>query len=269
MISHVDIPLPRHSGSNQAIKIVADAVHDYDHDIFFQPGNRKERKQMLRNIALGQQPSNVTRLSLRLRNAVPVSHLPDPQHIRRTLSQKANLKENIPFSPERKVPYVLSVRATTDEAKLAVIAGKLDFRAIDAEFDDAPIRISSDICLWDTGAHHCIISSDLLPTEFIQSSIHDPYRNEDQTTLQVDAVFAFSGSSFAITTIFHVLPLSTIPNQRSGVILGQSAFIDRLVYKSIPKIILESRGETVEDDCWGEIEVETAIDIYGYVVYGS
>ena len=49
-------------------------------------------------------------------------------------------------------------------------------------------------------------------------------------------------------------------------------FIDRLVYKSVPRIILRRRGEMRWWRMiagWGGFEVKTAIDIYGDGLCGS
>ena len=74
--------------------------------------------------------------------------------------------------------------------------------------------------------------------------------------MQVDASFGFSNFSISISTIFTVLPLSRIPNQQSGIILGQSAFINHISYRAIPRAILEAKGEYVEEGIWGDIAVE-------------
>lgn len=57
-----------------------------------------------------------------------------------------------------------------------------------------------------------------------------------------------------------VTPKTKMPNERSGVILGQSSFIDKMVIETTPRSILVKRGEEVKEDFWGEIKVKSMLD---------
>ena len=59
------------------------------------------------------------------------------------------------------------------------IPGEITLSAIDGEETDPSVQISNDNCLWDTGAHYCSISADLVtmidPT-FLELEVHENYR---------------------------------------------------------------------------------------------
>lgn len=78
--------------------------------------------------------------------------------------------------------------------------------------------------------------------------------------MQVDASFEFSNVKISMSTIFTVLPLLKNPNQRSGIILGQNAFMDLILYRAIPRAILEAKGEHVENEICGDIAVEEIVE---------
>lgn len=64
-----------------------------------------------------------------------------------------------------------------------------------------------------------------------------------------------------MSTIFHVVPLDKLPNQRSGIIFGQNGFIEKMVTECIPRAIMQRRGEEVEETCWGMINVKAYLDL--------
>ena len=159
-------------------------------------------------------------------------------------------------------PYI-TIKAGVDERFLACISGKLSLSGLDAEDDRLTEEILWSSCLWDTGAHACSISDVIFSDDFVaylQDLVHDPYRNSNVPAVQVDASFGFSDVTISISTIFTVLPLSKIPNQRSGVILGQNAFMDHILFRAVPRAIVEAKGEHVEEEIWGDIIVEEIVE---------
>jgi hypothetical protein len=63
--------------------------------------------------------------------------------------------------------------------------------------------------IWDTGAHHTLISEDILSAEFreyLKDKIHDPYRSEDGTRLQIEANVVFTNSLILIIAVAVVVP---------------------------------------------------------------
>lgn len=199
-------------------------------------------------------------LPLKIRNAQNAEQLPSPKKpstaVKKILKEKARITE-----PDRN-PYI-TIKAGVDESFLASISGKLSLSGLDAEDDSLREEIFSSSCLWDTGAHACSISEDLLSGDFLaylQDPIHDPYRNSNLPAVRVDASFGFSNANISISTIFTVLPLSKIPNQRSGIILGQNAFMNHILFRAVPRAILEAKGEFVEEGVWGDIVVEEILE---------
>lgn len=225
--------------------------------LLFRPKSREvkhELKQLARHYVAEKS------LPLRIRNAQNAEQLPPPK--KPSTVVKSFLKENARRTEPDRNPYTI-IKACVEEKLLASISGKLCLSGLDAEDDGLTEEILCSLCLWDTGAHACSISEDLLSDaflEYLQDPIHDPYRNSNGPAVQVDASFGFSNASISISTIFTVLPLSKIPNQRSGIILGQNAFMDHILYRSVPRAILEAKGEHVEEGVWGEIVVEEIVE---------
>jgi hypothetical protein len=250
------------------------------------PMQTKERQQALKELALSMcsTPENVpNRISggqtttpenassrtfdgLPIRTDVPKHQTPPRSSpaVRQRLQELA--KENMAFGSRQ--PYQLQISAGITERVLPVVSGTLTLRGLGGDPDDETDVCTLDIndMLWDTGAHGCTITVDMLSSKFqtyLQSSEHDQYRDESGLHVQVDGYLALTNASVSFSTVFNVRPASSLPNGRSGVILGQSGFLNRMVWTSIPRIVLEMRGEDVGDDFWGDIQMIEYIDVMG------
>jgi hypothetical protein len=133
--------------------------------------------------------------------------------------------------------------------------------------NDLECLVVNDRMLFDTGAHVSCITDDLLSESFVRyldEPVHDPYRSSVNGSVQVQAsaVVAFGDQPpLIVDCIFVVLMKEAVPNQRSGIILGQSTLLNRLQYRSIPRDVLRARGETVEDGVWGDIQLEGYVNL--------
>jgi len=161
-------------------------------------------------------------------------------------------------------PYTLDIRATSKMA-LATVSGTLDLHMIDAEnVDEFPkCKLVLEDMLWDTGSDICIITADILPETFanrLSDSKNDSYRDLSSTTVQVQGYLALSNSEFYFETIVKVVLPSMAPNGRSGVILGQRCFMDRLDVRQVPRHVLEARGQELKEDEWGDIKIIGYVD---------
>jgi hypothetical protein len=84
----------------------------------------------------------------------------------------------------------------------------------------------------------------------------------DSVKVQVSAIVAFGDQPpLQLDCVFVVLSKERVPNQRSGIILGQCSLLDRLQFRAIPRSVLRPtrhrrRGQTVDDDVWGDIQRE-------------
>lgn len=85
-------------------------------------------------------------------------------------------------------------------------------------------------------------------------------------TVQLSCVISFSNETIQMTIPAVALPVFNIPNNRSGIILGQSGFINHMVVEAIPSKILELTGQKVEDDEWGFFNVSKYVNEDGLVV---
>lgn len=185
---------------------------------------------------------------LTILNAIPAGELPMP--MRAMSGERKVLRESLHKEEAMSKPYNMTC-ALVEDQNLATISGQIKLSAIDAWGLDPTVDIRHDHCMWDTGAQYCSISEDLItkidPT-FLDLGIHKDYRIPYFTGVQVDDIFSLSNTILEISTVFRVLPTSAIPNGRSGIILGQHGFIDRMIVETIPRSILVKRGEELDDN---------------------
>ena len=127
-------------------------------------------------------------------------------------------------------------------------------------------RLQGVEMLWDTGTSSTIITKDLLSQDFqayLSDPIHMPYKNGDGTRVQLSFTLEFTNTLFTMNMIAWVVDKAAIPNLRSGILLGQRDCIDAIQYRSIPRSILKARGESVDEQFWGDIILESYIDSDG------
>lgn len=259
-VDNIVVTIPDITTWGSAVEMSMSAMNEKSEHrlLLFHPKSR-EVKNELRKLAR-QYVAESKSLPLQIRNAETAERLPPSK--KPSTAVKRILKENAKLTEPDRNPYV-TMKSRVDEKHLAFIPGRLTLSGLDAEDDSLTEEILCSRCLWDTGAQACSISEDLLSDAFLaylRDPVHDPYRNSNVPAVQVDASFGFSNSSISISTIFTVLPLSKIPNQRSGIILGQNAFINHILYRAVPRAILEAKGEHVEEGVWGDIVVEEIVE---------
>jgi hypothetical protein len=124
------------------------------------------------------------------------------------------------------------------------------------------------ICYGTPDAHQTYITEDLLSDQFrqyLKDPIHDPYRSKNGVRVHVDAVIGLSNAPIGITGIVMVVAKSEVPNERIGILFGQKLCIDRLNYHSIPRRVLNAKGEDVDKGFWGSIVIEEYIDKVGNI----
>jgi len=250
-----------HTTCNKAISHVQSLLENHDQPLRLNHIRSRRQKQKLKKLAQSANDPNQPSGPLTIRHAIPASQLPNPK--RATLEQRIFLKEN--FSKERAMnkPFVMT-KASLEDQKLATIPGEIKLSAIDGGETDPTVEIRNDNCLWDTGAQYCSISADLvtrIDPSFLDLDVHEQYRMHSNVGVQVDAVFSLSNTTFEISTIFLVLPPSDIPNKRTGIILGQHGFIDRMMVETIPRLILLKREEQIEETIWGEIRIKAMLNL--------
>jgi hypothetical protein len=119
---------------------------------------------------------------------------------------------------------------------------------------------------WDTGATSTTITTDILDKKFrayLSNPIHGAYKNQDGPRVQLSFTLKFTNSLFSMDPIAWVVDKNAFPNARLGIILGQKGCIDALQYRSIPRSILETKGETIDKRFWGGLILEGYVDLDG------
>ncbi|RDL41480.1 uncharacterized protein BP5553_01459 [Venustampulla echinocandica] len=128
---------------------------------------------------------------------------------------------------------VIQIPAVITERFLPVVSGSLRLAGVDGDPSDLPQNFA----------------------EYLENPPHDPYRNESGTMVQLDAYVAFSNSEFRFNAVFTVVPV------RSGIVLGLSGFINRMVHTEIPYVVLKHNGEDIEENEWGIINISQWLDL--------
>ena len=261
-VGHLTSKIDLNTTCIKAIDHVKSVLETHDRPLTLHRVRTWRERQKLRELAQsGSDPNQMTG-PLRIRNAIPASQLPSPR--RSTAEERNIMKANFPKEAALKEPYIMT-HAFPEDKKLATIPGEIMLSAIDGVETDPSVRIRNDNCLWDTGAHYCCISAELVtaidPT-FLGLEAHENYRMQSRLWVQVDAVFSFSNKMFEISTIFLVLPSSAIPDRRTGIILGQHGFMDRMMVETIPRSILLKREEEIEETVWGEIRIKAMLNLF-------
>lgn len=212
--------------------------------------------------------TNVQHGGLQIHTDVSLKELPT----RSTLSQagQARLKENARNMKDIRDPYPLRLTSTISEQALAVVPCSLFLQGFESEPSDPTLTISRQFGLWDTGAHVSCIVEDMLPEsfrEFLSMPKLDDWRLGNTTRVRVMGTIGFSNSSFTFETVFLVLPRTSVPNERIGIVFGQKAFMDHMVYTTLPRAMLRASGEDIPDDCWGHIDVLQFMDLDEKVIH--
>lgn len=229
---------------------------------------RRLRQLALENVAAWKSSSSSSSSAEKMpgrpiRTQYDISSLPKPKPASRETVQR--LKENMIPWEDMRDPYPVVITAAITEKRLPIVKANVSVTGIDSEFKGQEELNSVDM-LWDTGAQSTIITDDLLSEpfrRFLEEPSHDPYRSEDALCVQVDIVIAFSNTPISMATIAVVVPRSTVPNQRSGIIFGQNQCIDCISYQSLPRSILRARGQDVDDEIWGDLVIDAFINEEG------
>jgi hypothetical protein len=240
------------------------------------PKPTKERQQAMRDFVLSQRStlftSNVLPPGSKVDDGLPIrTPFPKYQVPPRTSPAARDrvrelAKEDMGFRYRQ--PYLIQFRLGINERILPTVSGSLRLRGIDADPDDKTDEcdLNLDGMTWDAGCHSCTLTADILPAKFrkyLNSSEHDPYRDASGLRMQVEGYLALSNTPFTFDTYFTIVPASSLPNGRSGVILGQNGLLNRMAWTAVPRIILELRKEDVGDDIWGDIHVSEWCGVTG------
>ena len=255
-----------HTTCCKALAHVQSLILDYDRPLTLVPVLSRAEKQKLKELALAAVHPDKSFGPLNIVNAVPAIQLPSPT--RATEEERKILKKNFSIKDAMKSPYFMTY-ASAEDNKLPTISGEIVLSAINGEEKHPSVRVYHDHCLWDSGAHYCSMSSDLVTkthASFLDLDVHEPYRMRNKVGVQVDALFCVSNTVFRIATIFIVLPVSEMPNGRSGIILGQHRFMDRLLVESIPRSILLRQGKQTDETLWGAIHIKALLNVFDELV---
>lgn len=167
----------------------------------------------------------------------------------------------------RRDPYLL-MYADPGEGFLPALKARMMLSGIDGDDRSPTVQLKTSVLL-DTGAHVSSISEDLLSPEFrsyLRSTENQPYVVAEGSIVQVSCVIVFSNSYVKLESVARVVKRSRMPNQLSGVLLGQKGFIDNIQYRSIPRNLVLARGEQMSEEFWGLIDVEQYLTSTGTIM---
>ncbi|KXG54380.1 uncharacterized protein PGRI_075240 [Penicillium griseofulvum] len=232
------------------------------------PTTNPVRRAQLRKMALQEMSNDPTHSSssqlIRTAGKLTPEDLPQSAspHRRALLKQKLQNENTSP----RQDPYVLPARSLLEQNKLAAVLGNIVVTAMDFEEGLPKFQLEGVRLLWDTGAANTIITKDLFDDKFqayLSDPIHQPYIHQGESRVQVSFSVEFTNTLFSMDIIAVVVDQHAVPNGRSGIILGQAGCIDALQYRSIPRAIIQAKGESIEEKYWGELILESYVDVDG------
>jgi hypothetical protein len=161
-------------------------------------------------------------------------------------------------------PFPVVLRGSLDGGALCKVKGNITLGGIDSKQIDPIFSATGVEMLWDTGAYHTVVTLETLPEAFqryLNDPQHDPYHCDKGFRVQLDMVIEFSqGTWIDLASVAVVVPRDLLPNKFTGILLGQRGFIERIVYRSVPRSILIAKGEAISDEFWGDIVVEEYLD---------
>ena len=269
---HAECSYPITSTWTSVLRRSADFLAPSDSVIELMPPKTPAHRARIRALAQEINPDSSSKHAgdqfpgLRLRNAGNIDNLPPP--LRASAAYRQKLKENL-HTLEKPLldPHVKTITLRIESQKLATICGLLELSAIDGADHDPRAMISSTQMLIDTGAQVSLITDDILSRSFrdyLMDPIHDPYRSEDGTKVQVDATFSFADRQINMACIFQVVSRTRIPNERVGIILGQHSCLDHMVFTMKPRLFIPSISE--DDTVWGDMKIHQYINHIGQAV---
>ncbi|KOS39979.1 hypothetical protein ACN38_g9184 [Penicillium nordicum] len=145
------------------------------------------RKMALENIgSLNSPTASTSSRVIRTQGKLDMEDFPRPlSPNRRALLKKKFQNENFP--PYRD-PYILTLLTLRTEEKLAAIVGNVTVSAVDWDTGMSTWKLPEMEILWDIGAQHTIITTDVLGEDFsahLSDPVHDLYRRGDGTRVLV------------------------------------------------------------------------------------
>ncbi|KAE8348115.1 hypothetical protein BDV28DRAFT_165091 [Aspergillus coremiiformis] len=264
------VSLPtNHFTYEQALSVTIECVHGLPDRVIL-PTNNLARRAALRAIALenveDEKKSTPSSSSHVIRTAGKLSTKDCPRPV--SGERRALLKKRFEDTNDHPLgrPFILELHAPRTEDTLIGVVANVVISAVDWEPGMPECELKGIEMLWDTGAACTIITKDILDERFqahLSGPTHKPYENRDGTRVQISFVLEFSNSLFAMDLIALVVDKDTVPNIRSGIILGQKACIDSLQYRSIPRSVLKAKGEAIDEKLWGDIILESYVDLDG------
>lgn len=113
----------------------------------------------------------------------------------------------------------MTLQVQTTDQYIPVVKANLELQALDGEDKDLKCRLNSVEMFWDTGAHHTIITEEILPAEFREypnDRIHESYKSPNGLSVQLDATIAFTNRAVSIAAPVMIIPKENMPNQLVG-----------------------------------------------------
>ena len=147
-----------------------------------------------------------------------------------------------------KHPYFTTRTAVYEPTLVALPHAILQHKGGESSADAPTCVISGQDTpvVWDTGNHLTAISFDVISAEFKKYLLSSDYESKtDPKTISVEAALRFTNTDVVVS--FPARVESYLPNNFSGILLGQVGPIDSLVVKQIPRALRQAEGEVSED----------------------
>jgi hypothetical protein len=263
----ISVSVPMVTTWKTVLRAIDSALGEVDGPIWVHHKRSESRQQKLRQMALqnvkdwSSMSSANTSPGLPIRTQYDIESLPFPKPA--SEEKRKRLKDEAMSDHHFYEPYAITLHASLTEKTLPVVKGRVELRGVDYVNGD-PIELLEQVdMIWDTGAHQTIITEELLSEpfrRFLKDSRHDNYRLSDGLRVQMDGIIGLSNLPVPITAIVIVVPKTVMPNEHIGILFGQKCCINSISYRSIPRRILQAKGENIGEEMWGDIVIDEFVD---------
>lgn len=243
---------PRHTTPLEALTAVINIIQDsLPPPLLLVPPRTKKRIENMKKSTLefkefqeNTEPNTHARLTYRAPPGCAPAPPPPNKKAREAVRRLALESNNENFEP-----YYLSLHPQPLPGLTGCV---FVMRGLDGDESSPVCEVAPDSVYFDTCSHCTYITADILPDEFrayLRDAEHDPYRISNNAQVQVDATICFSNSDHKLSFTAVITPPLSLPNNLSGVLLGQHGMINRLGFEATPKLVLDKlgRGEGLID----------------------
>ncbi len=249
------IALPKYSTRGAVSKVIAQNLADDETSVWF----RRKSSSLAMERDRPQTQENVAPIRANRTEHLPPLSRPSPAILRdlRQMARETNYPGAEPFA---------DLHVGMLHGLLPTIRGSMLLIGIDSVEEDPVAKIEDIEMLWDTGSPITYVSDDLVSPAFkvLLAAEKNMVANRwgaRGTKSIADGWLRFSNCQAEFNGLVVVCPRSEMPNNHSGVVLGQRTLLERMMFTIKPKAILKAQGQDIAEGHWGDICLKTYLTL--------